>query len=142
MVRNGVSVLLLTELFLTQLAISSPLLHHWLHGVGPVANSEIGGCGSYEDSDASQQAEHFCAITLVAAGILIEEGTLEIHPFNELRKLLPPAAPKLAGEPALVRHFARGPPPSVRIRPYSPDLSPDFSPISCGSILSQRATNA
>lgn len=110
MIRNGVSLLLLTELFLTQLAMSSPQLHHWLHGVGPAANSEMGGCGSHEDADASQQAEHVCAITLVAAGILIEEGALEIRPSNELREPLPPVAPKLARESAMARHFARGPP--------------------------------
>ncbi|MBC9868304.1 MAG: hypothetical protein F7O42_10575 [Opitutae bacterium] len=110
MIRNGVSLLLLTELFLTQLAISSPQLHHWLHGVGPAAHSEMGGCESHEDSDASQQAEHVCAIALVATGILIEKGALELGPSNELREPLPPVAPKLARESAMARHFARGPP--------------------------------
>ncbi|MBC9890390.1 MAG: hypothetical protein F7B06_11255 [Opitutae bacterium] len=103
MIRNGVSLLLLTELFLTQLAISSPQLHHWLHGAGPAAHSEMDGCGSHEDSDASQQAE-------VATGILIEKGALELGPSNELREPLPPVAPKLARESAMARHFARGPP--------------------------------
>lgn len=103
-------MVLLTELILTQLAVSSPPLHHWLHGGNPVADSHDHHCGSHEDSENAQEADHVCAITLMAAGISSEEGALEFHPAKELDEPLPPTLPRLAEKPAMARHLARGPP--------------------------------
>ena len=109
-IRTGVSLVLLTELILTQLAVSSPPLHHWLHGVDPVEHSANDHCETHKDAEDAQEAEHVCAITLVASGISSEEGTLDIHPAKELNEPLPPTLPRLVEKPAMARHLARGPP--------------------------------
>lgn len=114
MIRTGVSMVLLTELILTQLAVSSPPLHHWLHGVDLAEHSEKDHCGSHEDAEDAREADHVCAITLMAAGISSEEGPLDIHPSKELNEPIPPTAPRLAEKPAMARHLARGPPHRFR----------------------------
>lgn len=114
MIRTGASLVLVSELLLTQLAISSPHLHHWLHGADPGTDFQHDHCASHGDSEDAQEAEHVCAIFLMAAGISSEEGALEIHPSKAISESLPPSAPHLAGEPAMARHLARGPPHRFR----------------------------
>ena len=114
MIRTGVSMVLLTELILTQLAVSSPPLHHWLHGGDSEADSYNHHCGSHKDSEDPQQGDHVCAITLLAEGISSEEGPLDIHPSKELNEPIPPTSLRLAEKPAMARHLARGPPHRFR----------------------------
>ncbi len=108
--RAAVFLLLATELFLTQLAISSPQLHGWLHGVDPLTTCQDDGCGSEENSASPQPAEHVCAITLMAEGFSGKAAVVEIHPSEALYKSLANSSLLLVEKPAMARHLARGPP--------------------------------
>lgn len=114
MIRTGVFLVLLTELFLSQLAVSSPQLHQWLHGVATEERSQDDRCGCHGESEDAQEPEHLCVIVLMAAGILNEEGAFEIHPSKAFNEPLLPSAPHLAGAPAMARYLARGPPHRFR----------------------------
>ncbi|MDG2170517.1 MAG: hypothetical protein P8L44_21620 [Opitutales bacterium] len=104
-----IASLLVVELLLAQLAIASPQLHEWMHGVD---NCHHQTEHSSESSNESQTTEdHVCTIALVAEGLFHETETSEVRVSTLVRDHASEPT-LLPNGPAIVRHSARSPPQS------------------------------
>ena len=107
--RRGccVTMLLLIELLLAQLAIASPQLHDWMHGADDCHQHEEHSSESSNDSQTSE--DHICTISLISEGLFQETNSSEIS----ISLLVTDQACEptfLPNGPAIVRHSARSPP--------------------------------
>lgn len=102
-----IASLLVIELLLAQLAIASPQLHDWMHGVDDCHHQAE---HSSEDNSESQEREdHVCTIGLLSEGLLQETVTSEVYTSTICTDQAsePTFVPN---GPAIVRHSARSPP--------------------------------
>lgn len=106
---KSVALLLVIELLLAQLAIASPQLHDWLHGVDTCSHQAEHSSENTGDSPAAD--DHVCTITLISEGLFqeIEPCTIHLVGSSSDQANEPALFPN---EPAIVRHSARSPPHS------------------------------
>ena len=104
---KAIASLLVIELLLAQLAIASPQLHDWMHGVDDCHHqAERSPEGN---SESQEQGDHVCMIGLLSDGLIQETDTCEVRTFT-LSKDLASDPTFIPNGPAIVRHSARSPP--------------------------------
>ena len=104
---KSIALLLIAELFLAQLAIASPSLHNWMHGVEDCEHHTENH--SENNSDSQSNEGHACTITLISDSLYQEAETCEISKVKifEAQACYSYICP---GESAIARHSARSPP--------------------------------
>ena len=71
--KSAIASLLILLTLCIQLATTSPELHQWLHAQTEGSCSACNSCSSHQSTDdhSSDQAEHQCAVNLIAGGIAL-----------------------------------------------------------------------
>ena len=104
---KAIASLLVIELLLAQLAIASPQLHNWMHGVNDCHHqAEQSPEGNPE---SQEQGDHVCTIGLLSDGLIQETDTCEIRTYTFCKDLASDST-FIPNGPAIVRHSARSPP--------------------------------
>lgn len=102
-----IASLLVIELLLAQLAIASPQLHDWMHGVDDCHHhAEHSPEGN---SESQEQGDHVCTIGLLSVGLIQETDTCEVRTFTLSEDRVSDLT-FIPNGPAIVRHSARSPP--------------------------------